>query len=107
VRRFVATYSRPSLVWNDLSILREHTKLPILGILDPDDTSEAVARGPFESNHGATRVDGAVAAMDALPGVVDAAQARIPVLFDSGIRSGAGVIKAMALGAAAVCIDCP
>jgi lactate 2-monooxygenase len=112
VQRFVATYSRPSLVWDDLSFLREHTKLPILlkGILHTDDAREAVARGidgVIVSNHGGRQVDGAIGALDALPGVIDAVQARIPVLFDSGVRGGADIIKAMALGAAAVCIGRP
>jgi lactate 2-monooxygenase len=112
VQRFVATYSRPSLVWDELDFLREHTRLPILlkGILNPDDAREAVARGMdgvIVSNHGGRQVDGAVGALDALPEVVAAIEGRIPVLFDSGVRGGADVFKALALGAAAVCIGRP
>jgi L-lactate dehydrogenase (cytochrome) len=59
------------------------------------------------SNHGGRQVDGAVAALDALPAVVDAVGDRIEVLMDSGIRSGADVIKALALGARAVLLGRP
>ena len=112
VQRFVATYSRPSLTWSDLAALRRLTSLPIVlkGILHPDDARLALehgADGVIVSNHGGRQVDGAVAALDALPGVVDAVGGRIPVLFDSGIRTGADVVKAVALGARAVLLGRP
>jgi lactate 2-monooxygenase len=112
VQRFIATYSRPSLTWDDLATLRELTTLPILlkGIQHPDDAREALARGMdgiIVSNHGGRQVDGAIGALDALPGVVDAVGGRVPVLFDSGIRGGADVFKAVALGASAVCLGRP
>jgi lactate 2-monooxygenase len=112
VQRFVATYSRPSLTWGDLSFLRELTRLPILlkGIQHPDDAREAVARGMdgvIVSNHGGRQVDGAIGALEALPSVVEAAGGRVPVLFDSGIRGGADIVKALALGATAVCLGRP
>jgi lactate 2-monooxygenase len=112
VQRFVATYSRPSLTWDDLSFLRDLTKLPILlkGIQHPDDAREAVARGMdgvVVSNHGGRQVDGALGALDALPAVVAAVDGRVPVLFDSGIRGGADILKALALGATAVCLGRP
>ena len=112
VQRFVATYSRPSLTWENLSFLRELTHLPILlkGVLHPDDAREAIARGMdgiIVSNHGGRQVDGAIASLDALPPVVDAVQGRLPVLLDSGIRTGADVFKALALGATAVCLGRP
>ena len=112
VQRFVATYSRPSLTWDDLHFLRDLTELPILlkGILHPDDAREAVGRGMkgiIVSNHGGRQVDGAIGALDALPGIVDAVDGRVPVLFDSGIRGGADVFKALALGASAVCLGRP
>ena len=112
VQRFVATYSRPSLRWDDLAFLRDLTDLPILlkGILHPDDAAEAVERGMdgvIVSNHGGRQVDGAVGALDALPGVVDTVGGRVPVLFDSGVRGGADVFKALALGARAVALGRP
>lgn len=112
VRRFVSAYSRPSLTWDDLAWLRDQTELPILlkGILHPDDAREAVRRGMdglIVSNHGGRQVDGAVASLEALPRVVEAVDGRVPVLLDSGIRSGADIFKALALGASAVCIGRP
>ena len=59
------------------------------------------------SNHGGRQVDGAIASLDALPGVVEAIDGRIPVLFDSGIRGGADAFKALALGATAVLLGRP
>ncbi|HKG95949.1 MAG TPA: alpha-hydroxy-acid oxidizing protein [Gemmatimonadaceae bacterium] len=112
VRRFIATYSRPSLTWEDVGRLRAMTRLPVLlkGVLHPDDARRAVdagASGIIVSNHGGRQVDGAVGALDALPPVADAVAGRVPVLFDSGVRGGADVFKALALGAAAVCLGRP
>ncbi len=112
VQQFIGTYSRPSLTWDELPFLRGLTKLPILlkGILHPDDARRAVDSGMdgvIVSNHGGRQVDGAIATLDALPGVVDAVQGRVPVLMDSGIRGGADVFKALALGARAVCLGRP
>jgi lactate 2-monooxygenase len=112
VRQFVNIYSRPSLTWDDLSFLRENTKLPILlkGILHPDDARKAVNYGMdgiVVSNHGGRQVDGAIGALDALPGVVDAVNGQLPVLFDSGVRGGADAFKALVLGARAVCVGRP
>jgi lactate 2-monooxygenase len=63
--------------------------------------------GILVSNHGGRQVDGAIATIDALPGVVDAVGGRVPVLLDSGVRGGADMFKALALGATAVCIGRP
>ena len=112
VQRFMATYSRPSLRWDNLKFLRQHTKLPILlkGVLHPDDAKQAVELGMdglVVSNHGGRQIDGSIASLDALPVIVDAVNGKIPVLFDSGIRGGADVFKALALGASAVCLGRP
>jgi lactate 2-monooxygenase len=112
VRRFISTYSRSSLSWSDLSFLRERTRLPILlkGILHADDARRAVDSGMdgvFVSNHGGRQVDGSIAALDALAAVVDAVDGKVPVLFDSGVRGGADVFRALALGATAVGIARP
>src|SRR4051794_5175944 len=112
VQHFIRIYSRPSLTWEDLPFLRERTRLPILlkGILHPDDAARAVDAGMdgvVVSNHGGRQVDGAIATVDALPGVVDAVDGRIPVVLDSGVRGGADVFRALALGATAVLIGRP
>lgn len=112
VQRFVDVYSRPSLSWDDLPFLRERTNLPILlkGVCHPDDARRALDAGMdgvIVSNHGGRQVDGALATLDALPAVVDAIDGGIPVLLDSGVRSGADVFKAVALGARAVLLGRP
>ena len=112
VRRFIETYSRPSLTWDDLPYLRDVTKLPVLlkGILHPEDARRVVDEGIdglVVSNHGGRQVDGSIATADALPEIVAAVNGRIPVLFDSGIRGGADAFKAIALGATAVLIGRP
>ena len=112
VQRFIATYSRPSLEWSDLATLRGMTKLPILlkGILHEDDARRAIDSGMdgvIVSNHGGRQIDRSIASLEALPSVVQAVAGRIPVLFDSGIRTGADVAVALSLGAAAVCIGRP
>jgi isopentenyl diphosphate isomerase/L-lactate dehydrogenase-like FMN-dependent dehydrogenase len=99
------------LTWNDLPWLRSLTRLPLIlkGICHPDDARRAVDAGAdaiYCSNHGGRQANGGLPALDCLPGVVAAAGGR-PVLFDSGIRSGADIIKALALGATAVGIGRP
>jgi lactate 2-monooxygenase len=100
-------FGDPTLTWDDLAWLRERTRLPIAlkGVLHPDDARAAVDAGVdglVVSNHGGRQVDGAVAALDALPAVIEAVGGAIPVLVDSGVRTGSDVVKAIALGAAAV-----
>ena len=112
VRRFVETYSRPSLSWDDLAFLRERTRLPVLlkGILHPADAVAAVERGMdgiVVSNHGGRQVDGAIATIEALPAIVEAVGGRVPIVLDSGVRSGADVFRALALGATAVGLGRP
>ena len=82
----------------------------VKGVLHPDDARRAVDQGVagvIVSNHGGRQLDGGLAALDALPGVVDAVGDRTTVLFDSGIRRGADVFKAVALGAQAVLLGRP
>ncbi len=112
VRTFIDTYVRTSLNWEDLKRLREYTKLPIIlkGILHPDDAKLAVdygVDGIIVSNHGGRQVDGSIASFEALPDIVQAVKKQIPILMDSGIRSGSDIFKALALGAEAVCIGRP
>jgi lactate 2-monooxygenase len=112
VEYFGEIYSNPALTWADLSFLRKHTRLPILlkGILHADDARKAMDHGMdgvIVSNHGGRQLDGAIAAHDALPRVADAVGGKVPVLFDSGIRRGADVFKAVALGAHAVLLGRP
>ncbi|MGY1886052.1 MULTISPECIES: alpha-hydroxy-acid oxidizing protein [unclassified Blastococcus] len=112
VETFLAIYSRPSISWADLAWLRSRTKLPILlkGVLHPDDARRALDEGMdgvVVSTHGGRQVDRSIAALDALPDVVAAVGDRAPVLLDSGIRSGADVFTAVALGARAVLLGRP
>jgi lactate 2-monooxygenase len=106
VLKFVGLFNNPALTWDDIVFLRDHTRLPLVlkGVQHPDDVRRARdigVDGVVCSNHGGRQVDGAVASLDALPGVVEAAGG-LPVLFDSGIRTGADACKALGLGAAAV-----
>lgn len=94
----------PSLSWADVDMLRALWKGPFIlkGILHPEEAAEAAKRGVdavIVSNHGGRQIDGAPASVDALPRVVEAVAGRIPVLLDGGIRRGADVVKARALGA--------
>ncbi len=112
VWQFTEIFGDTSLTWDDLDFLREDTDLPIVlkGILRVEDARETVERGVdglVVSNHGGRQVDGAIGALDALPGIVDEVGDDVPVLFDSGIRRGADVFRAIALGADAVLLGRP
>ncbi len=98
--------------WADLEWLRGHIKLPLLlkGVLHPDDATRAIALGCdglVVSNHGGRVLDGVPASLDALPGIMAAVAGRVPVLLDSGVRSGSDVFKALSQGVAAVMIGRP
>ena len=100
------------LTWDDMPWLKSITKLPIVlkGICHPDDARRAIdagADGIYVSNHGGRQANGGIAAIDMLPAVAAAVNRAVPVLFDSGIRSGSDVVKAIALGADAVGIGRP
>ena len=112
IRHFIDIFTNPELTWQDLSFLRQHTSLPILlkGIMHPEDARKAIEYGMdgiIVSNHGGRQVEGAQATLTALPGIVQAVDNQIPIVFDSGIRRGADVFKAIALGAKAVLLGRP
>jgi lactate 2-monooxygenase len=112
ILRYTQIFGDLSLTWDDLPFLRQHWNGPIVlkGILSAADAlraADAGMDGVIVSNHGGRQVDGEVAALDALPAVADAVGSRLTVLFDSGIRCGADMLKALALGARAVLIGRP
>ncbi|WP_203247170.1 alpha-hydroxy acid oxidase [Sporosarcina beigongshangi] len=103
---------RPGLHWDELQKIRSYTKLPILlkGILHPDDAQLALEHGIdgiIVSNHGGRQLDHCISSLDALPDICHVVKGRIPVLLDSGIRSGVDVFKALALGADAILLGRP
>ena len=110
ILHWAGTFGNP-LTWEDLAWLRSLTQLPLIlkGLCHPEDVrraKDAGVDGIYCSNHGGRQANGGLPALDALPEVVEAADG-LPVLFDSGVRSGADVIKALALGATAVAIGRP
>ena len=109
---FANCFSNPASTWADLAVIRNCTRLPVIlkGIQHPDDAKKAIdhgADGIIVSNHGGRQMDGAIGALDTLPAIADAVGDKTTVLFDSGIRRGADVFKAMALGAKAVLVGRP
>ncbi|HXB47984.1 MAG TPA: alpha-hydroxy-acid oxidizing protein [Streptosporangiaceae bacterium] len=112
VLRWTQIFGDTSLTWDDLPFLRQHWNGPIVlkGILSDSDALRAAAAGLdgiIVSNHGGRQVDGEIAALDALPAVAEAVGGRLTILFDSGVRSGADILKALALGAQAVLLGRP
>ncbi|MEV5407770.1 alpha-hydroxy-acid oxidizing protein [Thermopolyspora sp. NPDC052614] len=111
----VSTWARifgNPLTWADLEWLRSLTDLPLIlkGIGHPDDARRALDAGVdgiYCSNHGGRQANGGLSALELLPEVVAACDGRVPVLFDSGVRSGSDVIKALGLGATMVGIGRP
>jgi isopentenyl diphosphate isomerase/L-lactate dehydrogenase-like FMN-dependent dehydrogenase len=108
----LSAFPNLALTWDDLARLREWTSLPVLlkGILRADDARRALDAGMdgiVVSNHGGRQVDGSIAALDALVEVRDAVGPDAVVLMDSGVRTGADVVKAVALGADAVLLGRP
>jgi isopentenyl diphosphate isomerase/L-lactate dehydrogenase-like FMN-dependent dehydrogenase len=104
VRHFLSVFNDLTLTWSDLAWLRENTPMPIVlkGILDPRDARRALSAGVdgiIVSNHGGRQVDGSVSSIEVLPDIAKATKGRIEIGFDSGIRSGADIVKALALGA--------
>lgn len=112
VLHFAQMFADPSKTWADLAFLRQHWEGPIVlkGVLHPDDArraADAGMDGVIVSNHGGRQVNGAVGAADALPAIAQAVGDQITVLFDSGVRTGDDVFKALALGAQAVLLGRP
>ncbi|GGN13347.1 L-lactate 2-monooxygenase [Lentzea pudingi] len=112
ILRWVQLFTGTDKSWDQLSFLREHWDGPIVlkGIQHADDARKAVEYGMdgvVVSNHGGRQVDGAVGSLDALPSIVEAVGEQVDVLFDSGIRTGADIVKALALGAKAVMVGRP
>jgi lactate 2-monooxygenase len=100
------------VTWDDLPWLRDLTDLPILlkGVCHPDDARQALDEGIdgiYCSNHGGRQANGGGAALDWLPDVAAAVDGQAPIVFDSGVRTGADAAKALALGADAVAIGRP
>lgn len=112
VMHFVDMFSDPTKTWEDLGFLRDNWAGPIVlkGIQHPDDgrrAADAGVDGIVVSNHGGRQVNGAIGSADALPAIVDAVGDRLEILFDSGIRTGDDIVKALALGAKAVLLGRP
>lgn len=112
IRHFTGLYSNAATTWEDLAWLRKQTNLPIIlkGILATDDAQKALDYGMdgiFISNHGGRQVDGSISSFEALPAIAKIVKGKLPIIIDSGIRSGADVFKALAMGASAVSIGRP
>jgi isopentenyl diphosphate isomerase/L-lactate dehydrogenase-like FMN-dependent dehydrogenase len=112
ILRWIPMFTGTDRRWDQLPFLREHWDGPIVlkGIQHVDDARRACDAGMdgiVVSNHGGRQVDGAVAALDVLPEIAAAVGDRLEVLFDSGVRTGADVVKALALGAKAVLLGRP
>jgi lactate 2-monooxygenase len=112
IERFFTVQGNPSVTWESIERLRRMTALPIVvkGIVHVEDAREAARQGVdgiVVSNHGGRQVDGAIAALEALPQIAAAVGDDLAVLFDSGIRGGADALKALALGADAVLLGRP
>lgn len=108
---WASEFADPTLSWDDLAWLRSLTDLPLLlkGICHPDDALRAIdggVDGIYCSNHGGRQANGGIPAIELLPAVAEAAGST-PVIFDSGVRRGEHIVKALALGATAVAIGRP
>ncbi|WP_248931150.1 alpha-hydroxy-acid oxidizing protein [Paenibacillus hamazuiensis] len=112
VKKALKEGNNTQFTWNSFEEIRKMTDLPLLlkGITHPEDARFAIkhgADGIIVSNHGGRQIDGAIGTLEALPGIVDVVRGEVPILLDSGIRRGADVMKAVALGATAVLIGRP
>ena len=112
IMQFLGVFTNPTFGWNDVDWLRSQTSLPLLlkGVVHPDDARKAIDHGIdgiVVSNHGGRQLDGDIGTLDALPSIVEAVDDAATVLVDSGVRHGADVIKAIALGAKSVLLGRP
>ena len=111
VETFLSIYSNPALDWDHVATLRERTSLPVLlkGVLHPEDARRALdlVDGIIVSNHGGRQVDRSVASLDALVAIREAVGPEPTVLLDSGVRTGADLLVALALGADACLLGRP
>ncbi|UPL10235.1 alpha-hydroxy-acid oxidizing protein [Microbacterium sufflavum] len=112
VETFLDVFSTPALTWDDLAKAREWTTLPIIlkGIVHPDDAQRALDAGVdgiWISNHGGRQIDRSVPTLDVLPTIAERMAGRVPIVFDSGVRGGADVAIALALGATVVALGRP
>jgi lactate 2-monooxygenase len=112
ILRWIMMITGTDRSWAHLPFLREHWDGPIVlkGIQRVDDARRAVDAGMdgiIVSNHGGRQVDGAIGSLEVLPGIAGAVGDQLEVLFDSGVRSGADIVKALALGAKAVLLGRP
>lgn len=112
VETFLDVFSTPALAWDDLARAREWTRLPIIlkGIVHPDDALRALdagADGIWLSNHGGRQIDRSVPTLEVLPAIAERVAGRVPIVFDSGVRSGADVFIVLALGADVVALGRP
>jgi 4-hydroxymandelate oxidase len=109
---YPADYWRFPTTWKDIDWVRSQTKLPVVlkGILDPEDAELGIRSGAaaiYVSNHGGRNLDTLPATLDALPGIAAKVAGRVAIIVDGGVRRGTDVLKALALGAAAVAIGRP
>lgn len=112
VETFLEVFSTPALTWDDLADAREWTSLPIIlkGIVHPDDAARALDAGVdgiWISNHGGRQIDRSVPTLDVLPEIARRVAGRVPIVFDSGVRTGADAAIALALGATLVALGRP
>jgi len=112
VETFLDVFSTPALTWADLAKAREWTSLPLLlkGIVHPDDAARAIDEGVdgvWVSNHGGRQIDASVPTLEVLPGIAERVAGRVPLVFDSGVTTGAEALIALALGADVVAVGRP
>ncbi|MDR2998536.1 MAG: alpha-hydroxy-acid oxidizing protein [Microbacterium sp.] len=112
IETFLDVFSTPALTWDELAKAREWTSLPIIlkGVVHPDDAARALdagVDGVWVSNHGGRQIDHSVPTLAVLPEIAERVGGQVPIVFDSGVRGGADVAIALALGASVVALGRP